>query len=293
VKRQHRKRFGVSDSDVQFDIVAHSMGGLIARYYLRYGDAGLPSDGSLPELTWAGAENVDGLILVGTPNAGASTSLRRLVEGKDFPLWLPDYPPALLGTFPSIYQLLPRTRHAMVKQAAKGHDKPVNLYDPATWLRYGWGLADPGQAKILAMLMPEIEDEARRRRIAMRYLNACLERARQFHRALDRPASPPAGTRLHLFAGDGTPTAARLTVDPDTGQLHSANERPGDGRVPRYSALMDERVGGRWQPRLKSPIDWHSVHLLFEDHLGLTRNPVFTDNVLHLLLEAQRVSKSK
>jgi triacylglycerol esterase/lipase EstA (alpha/beta hydrolase family) len=58
-------RFGIKDHDVKFDIVAHSMGGLVARYYLRYGTQDLPPDGSLPELTWAGAQYVDNLIMVG------------------------------------------------------------------------------------------------------------------------------------------------------------------------------------------------------------------------------------
>ena len=52
VQEEIRKRFIVSDADVRFDLVAHSMGGLVARYYLRYGAADLPADGSLPPLTW-------------------------------------------------------------------------------------------------------------------------------------------------------------------------------------------------------------------------------------------------
>src|ERR1041384_4678985 len=41
--------------DLRFNILAHSMGGLIARYATRYGDADLPPDGSEPKPTWAGA----------------------------------------------------------------------------------------------------------------------------------------------------------------------------------------------------------------------------------------------
>ncbi|MGD8677085.1 MAG: hypothetical protein PVG81_14885, partial [Desulfobacterales bacterium] len=54
VQDQIAQRFGIKDRDVRFDIVAHSMGGLVARYYLRYGAQDLPPDGSLPEPTWAG-----------------------------------------------------------------------------------------------------------------------------------------------------------------------------------------------------------------------------------------------
>ena len=68
VEKELEKRFGITDHDVKFDIVAHSMGGLVARYYLRYGDQDLPSDGSLPQLNWAGSKFVDRLVMVGTPN---------------------------------------------------------------------------------------------------------------------------------------------------------------------------------------------------------------------------------
>lgn len=54
ILEEYKKR-GIDREEVKFDIVAHSMGGLLTRYYLRYGEEGLPSDGSLPELTWAGA----------------------------------------------------------------------------------------------------------------------------------------------------------------------------------------------------------------------------------------------
>ena len=37
VQEQIAIRFGIKDHDVQFNIVAHSMGGLVACYYLRYG----------------------------------------------------------------------------------------------------------------------------------------------------------------------------------------------------------------------------------------------------------------
>jgi hypothetical protein len=47
---------------------------------------------------------------------------------------------------------------------------------------------------------------------------------------------------------------------------------------------MDERVGGRWAPTLRSPVDWSRVTFLFETHVEMTASPTFTDNLLYYLL---------
>ena len=59
VQQELEKRYGIKNHDVRFDIVAHSMGSLVGRYYLRYGTAPLPEDGSLPPVNWAGAKYVE------------------------------------------------------------------------------------------------------------------------------------------------------------------------------------------------------------------------------------------
>ena len=100
VRAEYRKHFGVDNPKVRFDIAAHSMGGLVTRYFLMYGGQDLPADGSLPELTWEGAELVERVILIGTPNAGSATAFRDLVNGTKLAPFLPYYSPALMGTFP-------------------------------------------------------------------------------------------------------------------------------------------------------------------------------------------------
>lgn len=72
------------------------------------------------------------------------------------------------------------------------------------------------------------------------------------------------------------------------GRLSVARDEPGDGVVLRSSAIMDERPGQTWQPRVITPVGWDRVTFLFTDHLGLTRDPAFTDNVLYTLLQAPR-----
>ena len=154
------------------------MGGLVARYFLRYGTQDLPPDGSLPDLTWAGARYVNNLIMVGTPNAGSIQALEVLVEGFKPAALLPRYPAAVLGTLPAVYMLLPRNRHVPLLDA---DNQPVeDIYDPAFWIKHRWGLADPAQDSVLQMLLPDSADVAQRKQITVDHLKKCLRRARQF-----------------------------------------------------------------------------------------------------------------
>jgi hypothetical protein len=284
VRAEHRERFGVDDPNVRFDIATHSMGGLVTRYFLMYGGQDLPADGSLPALTWEGAELVERVILIGTPNAGSATAFRELVEGTQLAPVLPSYSPALMGTFPSVYQLLPRPRHRPVVWDGDA-EQPVDILDPAVWERMGWGLAAPSEAGMLEVLMPDVADAAQRRAVALQVQRRMLARAKAFMRAVDRPAKLPPHVRLYLVAGDSEPTLAQVSVGSADGRLEVGETGPGDGTVLRSSVLLDERVGNAWSPQLVTPLDFHSALLLPNDHLGLTRDEVFRDNVLFWLLE--------
>jgi pimeloyl-ACP methyl ester carboxylesterase len=279
VTKKLMERYGKVDREVRFDIVAHSMGGLIARYYLRYGTQD-PEDG--PDLNWDGARYVERAILVGTPNAGSAAAIVDLVEGRSFAPILPEYDAAILGTMPSVYQLLPRARHGALASADNSPDR-VDPLDPAVWEQRAWGLADPRQAGVLALLLPDASP-AERRTIALDHQRKCLARARAFQLALDRPTTPPPGTELILFAGDAVQTGAVV----DAATAKTIESGAGDGTVLRSSALMDERVGSAWMPHLESPVRWSQTYFLFRDHLGITKDPLFTDNLLYLLLEAPR-----
>jgi hypothetical protein len=226
------------------------MGGLLTRYYLRHEAAALPEDGSVPPVTWAGAAHVSRAILIGTPNAGSTEALIHLTEGRRFAPILPRYPAAVLGTMPSIYQLLLRARHGAVVED-RGADPPgLDVLDPGVWQRFGWGLA-AAQDPALAWLLPDVADPAVRRRIARDHLRKALARARQFHAALDQPAAPPPGLDLHLFAGDAKPTAARLAVDPTSGKVTvrerpRALRRPATPPGPRRDGAGRRGVARRW-----------------------------------------------
>jgi len=289
VKQQYKEVLNqdVALKDIRFDIAAHSMAGLIVRYYLRYGPVDLPKDGSLPVLTWEGKKYVDRVVLIGTPNAGSLESFNTLVNGADFLAFFPKYEAAILNTMPGLFQLLPRTRHRGIVEE-RNRENAVDIFDVNVWAKYRWGMLHPDQTEILRTLLPEVSSDAERYRIAREHIKKSLKRADHFNRALDAPATPPDKVRLKLVAGDAMSTDAVMEVDSDTGTLKVIKWSPGDGVVLRSSALLDERVGGDWTPTLKSPIKWGGVTFLFTDHLGLTSDPIFTDNVLYYLLEEPR-----
>src|SRR5712692_3032633 len=92
------------DHDIRFNIVGHSMGGLIARYYLRYGtvepQAGMP-------VTWAGARRIGSLVLVAVPNAGSIHALEGMLYGNRVGLSYTTLAASVTSRMPSVYQLLP------------------------------------------------------------------------------------------------------------------------------------------------------------------------------------------
>lgn len=282
IEGERKRRFGIEEP-VKFDIVAHSMGGLLARYYLRYGNVASCVDGQPPELNWAGAENVDRVIMIGTPNSGSAKSLVSTHEGFSFSFVLDSIPSGMVATLPSIYQLLPNGPEPAVFDEQSG--KALDHYDVETWDRRNWGMLNPTQDPVLQQLLPDVDSAEQRRAIAKEHVGECLARAKRFHQLLNVPAAPPAGTTLHLFAGDAIATVETLNSNLQRRTLTARTEAPGDRTVTRKSTLADQRTADLWFPSIQSPIWFRDVRFLFDDHFGLTRDAEFTDNALYLLLE--------
>lgn len=294
IQQNSREIYGKERPNLKFDIIAHSMGNLLARYYLRYGQQSLPADGSLPKLTWAGTKNVGQLVMIAPPNSGSILPFQSILYGKTFTsnwgrrlfrISLPNLSPGIMGTYPSVYEILARTRHEPLLDF--NTNKPLDLYDYTLWERQNWGILNPNQDEILTTLLPQASSRSERRAIASQHLKKCLANAEQFHRALDRPATPPKGFQLSLIAGDAIPTARQLKIDLTTNELSDNDYTPGDGIVLRSSALADERVGNhvKWTPRLNSPIPFDRVTFFSKEHLKITQDPDFTNNLLYQLLE--------
>ncbi len=232
-------------------------------------------------VTWAGARHVSKVIMVGTPNDGSVYPLQQLREGHKLAPFLPRIPPAVIGTMPSMYELLPSPELGAVIDK---DSEPLPAHSVETWQRFEWGLVDPKQDEVLGVLLPGVGSEAERREISSEYLSEMLRNAKAFRWAISQGGSPPAGTTFHSFVGDSESTASRAQIGED-GTPVLIDYIAGDGVVTRRSALADRRSKAAVGKKITGPISWRDVNFIFTDHVAMTSDPAFTDNVLHLLLE--------
>ena len=284
LQEQYKALYGIDNYNVKFDVIGHSMGGLVARYFLRFGDAQLPKLNEPVKITWKGAKYVDRMIILGTPNAGYLDTLLETVNGPALPI----FPNTLLSTWMTYYQMLPEpsTRPVVLEN---DKTKAVDIYDINTWIKYKWGLAADDQDKTLQILLPDVKTPEQRRTIAIDHLKKCLERAKEFKRAMRKPASHPSNVKMYLILGNAVKTTRRASVNDKTGELKvlPANEGgygPGDGKVLESSAMYDLREGKKiWVPFFYGPINWDVIIQLRAAHMGITTDPAFKDNILFML----------
>lgn len=278
LQEQYAIMYGLKDYDVQFDLMGHSMGGLVSRYYLRYGNADLPKEGVKPNITWAGSKYIDRLIILGTPNAGYLDTIVEMINGSE----PPPMPAGLLGTWPTYYQMMPvPSRKSVIYD--NDMKKVVDMFDFNVWLKMKWGLADPEQAETLKIILPHIKTNAERRKVALNHLEKCLKRAKRFIEVMRIKAAPPKDVKLYLVLGNAVDTHRRASVNSETGEFEVIVTAPGDGKVTESSAQFDERAGEEWTPFFRSPIAWKTIIQLRAAHMGITTDPAFKDNVLFLL----------
>jgi pimeloyl-ACP methyl ester carboxylesterase len=305
--------------DLRFNVVAHSMGGLVARYAAMYGDSDLPPSGTEPRPTWAGASVVNKIFMFGTPNGGSAEAFATLLEGYSVTEGLRRRVRLLnklsredVLTSPALFQLLPRGPRARFLDKEL-RPLALDLYDPEVWRRYGWSaVADPEFRADY-----ERGAEARREAPTTRgtlaeldaYFEAVLERARRFHQALDASDTErPSPVRLFAFGGDCEETLSAPVVfrDQQRGrwvtltrprslrdalgrqlkreQVERAMYEPGDGRVTRPSLLGLGAGAGRSSELYDSPLPLAYAAFACDLHSDLQSNKTLQDNALTLLV---------
>jgi pimeloyl-ACP methyl ester carboxylesterase len=273
------------DPDTRFNLIGHSMGGLVARYYLRYGTAepGGP-------VTWAGARRIANLVLVAVPNAGGIHALEAMLYGNRVGLSHTTLAAPVIARMPSVYQLLPsRGAPALIDDKLEPLD--VDLHDPATWDHYGWGPFAPARRNL------DLADDAARDK-SRAFLEAALSRSGAFHRALAREPETQCPVRVVILGGDCLPTIARGIVPEKRGlpprfvpwnrKENDLIFEAGDGRVTRASVLAshlplaEQSLIGCGLPEVADAVFGNA------DHHGIYREPTFQSILLRLLLRPVR-----
>src|SRR5215472_11100134 len=286
------------DPNLKVNVIAHSMGGLITRYYLRYGTVdALEGEGDFP-INMAGAKKVGTAVLLGTPNLGSVSSLQSMLLGHR--VGFRRIEPEVLATMPSVYELLP---HPLTDWSvdSSGKDLDLDLYDVATWKRMQWSVFDPAVVDRLRARFKSPSDANAYISTLQAYFARNLERARRFIWSVtfEEPSSP---VKFVVFGGDCVLTPARIVIEPQAGRsparLFPADVRhkapgvdyshlmlePGDGEVTKPSLLAREALNPV-VPRndaLFFPLAY--AFFLCESHERLTGNINFQDNLLNVLL---------
>jgi pimeloyl-ACP methyl ester carboxylesterase len=304
--------------DLRFNILAHSMGGLVARYAAMYGGAELQPDGAQPQPTWAGAVHINRIVMLGTPNEGSADAFATLLKGYSVTEGLRRRIPLLnklssedIFTGPAVFQLLPdRAATRFLDENLQPIE--IDLYDPAVWRRYGWSPVNDADYRRRFVKGQTRGDDAPFHAGTLADLDAyfvlVLNRARRFHEALDVSVED-APVQLFALGGDceDTLTAPILIFDQkrqrwetllrprafhtSTGKRVTLKEAadamsaPGDGRVTRRSLLGEDLAGARYRNSLFNttlPI----VYAVFacDLHGQLQSNKTLQDNALTALV---------
>ena len=263
---------------LKFDLVCHSMGCLVARYYLRYGDQGLGTRHMPPRLDWRGAKKVENIIMVAPPNKGSLDTLVDLIEGfHPTRFKILKYPAAVIGTMPSMYELMPRPD---IVRAKNQYGETVDLMNPQLWQTMKWGLLDPGQETILKQIAPEYQSSTQRYEYAKSLQSKLLNNAQLFHSRLDHISSPPKDLNFWLFAGVGVLTDSQITVNTTTRKWTKKSTEAGDGAVTRPSAYAMTNANS---PKEGTIIDWSNAMFLYSDHMKLVQSNDFLVNFYYTL----------
>lgn len=283
--------------DLKVDIVAHSMGGSVTRYYVRYGIQDVLEDNSFP-VNNHGAERIRRVILLGTPNLGSAKAIISLSQG--FKIGFGSIPVEVLATFPSTYQLLP---HPINGWLINQNGEPVDhdLFAVDFWRSMSFGVFDPTVRQRVIGRHSNREEGIAYLALLERYFAKHLERGRRFVWSLTVPV-PEAHVRYVVFGGDCHLTPTRVLIEEDQGSSHlrfypdevrhrrpdldydSLMLEPGDGVVTKASLLARQALDPGVERHEFSFFPMNYAFFLCETHDALTTNINFQDNLLHNLL---------
>jgi pimeloyl-ACP methyl ester carboxylesterase len=266
----------IGDPGARFHLVGHSMGGLVVRWYLRYGGA---EPGEHAPITWAGARRTASVLLTATPSAGSIPALGAITGGERVGLSHTTLAASVVSRMPSVYQLLPPAGTRSLVDP-RGSPLDCDLHDPATWERFGWGPFGPS---------------SKREAAESSFVVAALERARAFHAGLARRPERKAPVPVHALGGDCLLTLERAVAgegpagSPPRLVARTRREQDllfeaGDGRVTRASFLATQLADDGADPEAHGIPELSGAFFGSADHHGLYADPAFQSLLLRLLL---------
>jgi pimeloyl-ACP methyl ester carboxylesterase len=275
------------DPGLKVDIIAHSNGGLIARYYLQYG----PQSGETrpqPKPWTEGGQRIRRLVMLGTPNLGSIISVKRLYQGYD--MGLRTVPAEIMAQFATPFETLPLPG-AVALIDANATPVPLDLYDIDLWMKNRWSVfSEQTQARMHPRALAAAQAVFRNN----------LEQARHFQTALAVPM-PDTPTEVALFGGDCSQTESRAVLEGTSGSYHLAfsedqirvrrqnvNYRellsaPGDGLVTRESASARKAFDYLSAAPRQELFPVAQTTFFCERHSLLTGNPFFQNNLLYFI----------
>jgi len=292
-------RLDHGDPQLQVDIVAHSMGGLISRYYMRYGATDVLDDNDFP-LNYRGDGRVRRVALLGTPNLGSVSSLHVFIVGEQ--IGLRHIKPEVMASFPSVYQLFPHPINTWILNQ-QGEPLERDVFDIDTWRRFEWSIFDPAAQQRLRERFDSDQEAKAQLALVKRAFHRNLERARRFVWSLTVPLERVPWTMM-AFGGACHLTPARIVVEEVDGESFVRLRpdeivapqpgvdydrlmlEPGDQSVTKASLLAREALDPAVPRHPYSFFPVAGTVFLCEQHDRLATHANFQDNLLQFLLSS-------
>jgi pimeloyl-ACP methyl ester carboxylesterase len=290
---QIRSDYG--DPELRVDVIAHSMGGLVVRYFERYGPVDV-LDGNSFTVTGLGRSKLRRVVLLGTPNQGTVTAVHKFLNG--YRVGFSALPTEGVATMPSTFQLFP---HPLVDWVVNVNGRPLDfdVFDIEFWRRYGWSIFDPR----IQRRMDRHRDVWPQQDVFERWFERRLERGRRFVWSLMVPSGRVPLVKPLLLGSDCVPTPSRLVFENVGGEsvarlrpeqilvptpgvdYETLMFAPGDGSVTLASLLSRQDLSSEVPSYEQESLETERNLIVCERHDALTSEDALLDALIGYLLE--------
>ncbi|HEU5467828.1 MAG TPA: hypothetical protein VFU77_00855 [Steroidobacteraceae bacterium] len=285
------------DPFLRVDVIAHSMGGVIVRYYERYGTEDV-LDGNFFPVTGRGRAKLRRVVLLGTPNQGTVSAVHKFLNG--YRVGISALPTEGVATMPSTFQLFP---HPLVDWVVDVNGRPLDfdLFDVGFWRRHEWSIFDHRVRRRMDRDRGDWPSQA----VFERWFEKRLERGRRFAWSLMVPAGDVPLVKPLLLGADCVPTPRRLVFEKVGGEAvarlrpeqilvpapgvdyETLMFAPGDGSVTLASLLSRQDMSREVPSYEQEGMEADREVIVCERHDALTSDDELLDAMIEHLLAPQ------